>query len=55
MMTYEFIKTEVRDQIGWLEYYRPPVNAVNWEMLRELPAAFRELLSDEGGAGRRSR
>ncbi|HZR70525.1 MAG TPA: enoyl-CoA hydratase/isomerase family protein [Burkholderiales bacterium] len=34
------------DGIGWLEYHRPPVNAFDWEMLREAPAALHALASD---------
>jgi len=45
-MTYQFLKTHVEGRVGWLEYHRPPVNAFNWEMLREVPRALNELLND---------
>lgn len=32
--------------IGWLEYHRPPVNAFDWDMLREAPLALRHLLEE---------
>ncbi|MFQ5937662.1 MAG: enoyl-CoA hydratase/isomerase family protein [Acidiferrobacterales bacterium] len=35
-----------QDRVGWIEYQRPPVNAINWEMLQEIPAALEELLGD---------
>ena len=45
-MPYEFLNVRVEGRVGWLEYNRPPVNAINWEMLRELPRALGELLAD---------
>lgn len=45
-MAYEFLNVHVDERVGWLEYHRPPVNAINWEMLRELPRALEALLSD---------
>ncbi|MEJ2340359.1 MAG: enoyl-CoA hydratase/isomerase family protein [Gemmatimonadales bacterium] len=33
------------DGVSWLEYHRPPRNAIDWEMLRELPPALNELLT----------
>ena len=47
-MSYEFIKTSVEDRVGWLEYRRPPVNAIDWTMLRETGAALQSLLQDPG-------
>ena len=35
-----------QDAIGWLEYRRPPVNAFDWDMIREAPAALRALIDD---------
>ncbi len=45
-MSYEFLMVSVEERIGWLEYRRPPVNAIDWTMLREIPAALDELLRD---------
>ncbi len=42
---YAHLKLTRTDGVGWLEYDRPPRNAIHWEMLRELPAAFDELLT----------
>jgi enoyl-CoA hydratase/carnithine racemase len=36
---------ERADGIGWLHYHRPPVNAVDWEMLCELPRALESLIA----------
>lgn len=47
-MSYEFLNVHVDDRVGWLEYRRPPVNAINWEMLREVPRALGALLDDPG-------
>lgn len=47
-MTYEFLKVGVVERVGWLEYRRPPVNAVDWTMLREIPSALEALLQDGG-------
>jgi hypothetical protein len=32
-MTYEFLKTSVEDRVAWIEYHRPPLNAIDWKML----------------------
>lgn len=45
-MSYEFLKVAVEERVGWLEYRRPPVNAIDWTMLREIPAALDDLLRD---------
>ena len=43
-MAYAQLKVSREDGVGWLEYHRPPRNAINWEMLREVPVALEELL-----------
>jgi enoyl-CoA hydratase/carnithine racemase len=45
-MSFENLKVEREDRVGWIEYRRPPVNAVTWGMLREIPAALDSLLAD---------
>lgn len=47
-MDYECLKVRVEDRVGWLEYHRPPVNAFNWTMLREVRQALDGLLGDPG-------
>src|ERR1019366_5453817 len=47
-MNYEFLKTSAEDRVAWLEYRRPPLNAIDWKMLREIPVALDELLRDAG-------
>ena len=44
-MAHEHLKVPQSQGGGWLEYDRPPRNAFHWEMLRELPIAFEELLA----------
>src|SRR5712692_6772285 len=44
-MTYEFLKTGVEERVAWIEYQRPPLNAIDWKMLGEIPDA---LLQDDG-------
>jgi hypothetical protein len=34
-MNHKYLKVRTEDRVGWIEYNRPPVNAFNWEMLRE--------------------
>ena len=46
-MGFENVTVRVENQVGWLEYNRPPVNAVHWEMLREMPQAIQSLLEDD--------
>jgi enoyl-CoA hydratase len=45
-MSFQNLKIRCEDRVGWIEYHRPPVNAVNWDMLREIPAAIGALLAD---------
>lgn len=47
-MDFEFLKTSVEERVGWLEYRRPPVNAIDWRMLREIPVALDAFLDDPG-------
>lgn len=42
---FRHILVERADGIGWLRYHRPPVNAVDWDMLRELPRALESLIA----------
>lgn len=46
-MTYEFLSVSVEGRVGWIEYRRPPVNAIDWKMLGEIPAALNALLRNE--------
>jgi enoyl-CoA hydratase/carnithine racemase len=43
---HDFLRVTVQNQVAWIEYNRPPVNAFNWEMLREVPQALERLLAD---------
>jgi enoyl-CoA hydratase len=45
-MNYQHLSIRTENRVGWLEYNRPPINAFNWEMLREVPAALDDLLKD---------
>ena len=45
-MDFEFIDFSVADGVGWFAYNRPPVNAVHWPMLRELPGALSAALGE---------
>ena len=40
-MTYQFLNKQIQGPVAWIEYTNPPRNAVNWEMLQELPSAIR--------------
>src|SRR5262245_1250114 len=44
-MEYAHLRIHHADGVGWLEYDRPPRNAIHWEMLREIPVALDELLA----------
>jgi 1,4-dihydroxy-2-naphthoyl-CoA synthase len=45
-MSFQDLKVETSDRVGWIEYRRPPLNAFNWEMLYEVPKALTQLLDD---------
>lgn len=47
-MTYEFLRIGVEDRVAWIEYRRPPLNAIDWKMLGEVPTALDALLHDSG-------
>jgi enoyl-CoA hydratase/carnithine racemase len=44
-MDYQYLRVKAEDRVGWIEYNHPPLNAFNWEMLREVPAALEALLN----------
>jgi len=46
-MNYKYLNVTIENRVGWIEYNRPPINAFNWEMLREVPAALEEMLQDQ--------
>jgi enoyl-CoA hydratase/carnithine racemase len=35
-----FVRTAVRDAVGWIEFDRPPVNAFEWTMVRQVATAL---------------
>lgn len=45
-MDFRYLNVHTVDRVGWIEYNRPPINAFNWEKLREVPAALETLLKD---------
>jgi enoyl-CoA hydratase len=45
-MAYEFLTVRRQDRVAWIEYRRPPLNAIDWTMLREIPTALDTLLAD---------
>ncbi len=45
-MKYQYLCVRTEERVGWLEYNYPPINAFNWEMLREVPVALEALLDD---------
>ena len=45
-MNYKYLKVRNENQVGWIEYNRPPINSFNWDKLREVPAALDDLLID---------
>lgn len=42
-MAFEFIDLEIKQAVGWFRFNRPPVNAVNREMLGEMIAGIEDL------------
>ena len=44
-MDYGHLEIEIRGAVGWLRFNRPPVNAIDWDMLSELEEAFDVLSS----------
>ncbi len=45
-MDYNNLKVRIEEQVGWIEYNRPPINAFNWEMTREISGALDQLLNE---------
>lgn len=43
--TFRHILVDRAEGVGWLRYHRPPVNAVDWDMLCELPRALESLIA----------
>jgi enoyl-CoA hydratase len=46
MMDFQHLRVRTENRVGWLEYNRPPINAFNWEMLREMLTALDDLQKD---------
>ena len=46
-MEYKYLNLSIENRVGWIEYNRPPINAFNWEMLREVPAALEKSLQNQ--------
>ena len=46
-MNYKYLNVTIENRVGRIEYNRPQINAFNWEMLREVPAALEELLKNQ--------
>lgn len=45
-MAHQNIKVTVSNHVGWLEYDKPPINAFNWDTIREITAALGEMFDD---------
>ncbi len=45
-MNYQYLRVRIEDRVGWIEYNHTPINAFNWEMLREVPVALEALLNN---------
>jgi len=45
-MTCQFLNIDAQGPAAWIEYNNPPRNAINWEMLEELPRAIRSCNGD---------
>ena len=46
MAEYEHIELHVKNRIGWLDYARPPINAMDWKMVRETHAGVQDHLNN---------
>ena len=46
-MSYQYVRVKTENRVGWVEYNHLPINAFNWEMLREVPAALESLLNND--------
>lgn len=45
-MAAEFVRLSVTGRVAWLEYHRPPVNAFNVQMVREVHAGLKDAIAD---------
>ena len=43
-MNYQYLRVWIDNRVGWIEYNHPPLNAFNWDMLREVLAALETML-----------
>ena len=46
MVNFKYLNVRIVNRVGWIEYNRPSINAFNWEMLREVPAALETFLKN---------
>ena len=41
-----FVRTAVRDAVGWIEFDRPPMNAFEWTMVGQVADALDAFAAD---------
>ena len=46
MAEYEHVELHVKNRVGWLDYARPPINAMDWKMVRETHAGVQDHLKN---------
>ncbi|MDP6872786.1 MAG: enoyl-CoA hydratase/isomerase family protein [Alphaproteobacteria bacterium] len=48
MTDFEHVQLDIENRVGWLAYNRPPINAFNWKMVREVHQGVQRYLADDG-------
>jgi len=46
MAEYEHVELHVKNRVGWVDYARPPINAMDWKMVRETHAGVQGHLKN---------
>ena len=46
MAEYEHVELHVKNRVGWVDYARPPINAMDWKMVRETHAGVQDHLKN---------
>ena len=46
MAEYEHVELHVKNRVGWLDYARPPINAMDWKMVWETHAGVQDHLKN---------
>ena len=46
MTEYQYVRLQIENRVGWLDYAKPPINAFHWDMVDEVHRGLKQYLAD---------